>query len=115
MRYKANSFEAKCTITTCECKGCPFNGIEGMCLGCNECIDHKILAPVSKCNILKKGNWSGFGAIALRGSYLICIPMGICDIPTYFYISKEEYDTFDEWKDDTAKLIEIERRRNKSM
>lgn len=113
MRYKENSFERKCIKTECECKKCSFNGVEGMCLGCIECFEYKILAPISKCNIIKKGNWSGFCAVALRDSYMISIPMGICDVPEYFYISKDEFDTFDEWKDDTAKIMEIERRGNK--
>jgi hypothetical protein len=86
-----------------------------MCLGCTECFEHKVLAPVLKCNIIKKGNWSGFGAIALKDLYMISIPMGICDIPEYFYISKDEFDTFDEWKNDSSKILEIEQRENKIL
>jgi hypothetical protein len=115
MKFKANVFERKCSKAECECRNCSFNGVEGMCLGCIECFEHKTLAPVSKCSIIKKGSWSGFGAIALRNSYLISIPMGICDVPEYFYICKDEFDSFDEWKDDAAKLMEIERRENKRI
>lgn len=113
MRYKTNSFERKCIKTECECKKCPFNGVEGICLGCIECFEHKLLAPVLECNIIKKGNWSGFCAVTLKDAYMISIPMGICDVHEYFYISKDEFDTFDEWKDDTAKIMEIEQRENK--
>ncbi len=111
MRYNTSSFITKCIKIECECKNCSFNGIGEMCLCCIECFEHKILAPVSKCSITKKGSWSGFGAIALKNSYLISIPMGICNVPEYYYISKEEFDTFDEWKNDTAKILEIQQRK----
>lgn len=110
MRYKVNTIVRNCIKKECECKSCAFNGIEGMCSGCTECFEHKILASVSECRIIKKGNWSGFGAIALKGSYMISIPAGPCDIPEYFYISKYEFDTFEEWKDDASRILEIEQR-----
>ena len=111
MRYTVNLYERKCPKIECECKSCPFNGIEGMCIGCTECIEHKLLAPVSSCSITKKGSWSGFCAVMLNDLYFISVPMGICDIPEYFYISKEEFESFNDWKEDTAKIIEIQNRK----
>lgn len=113
MKFTVNIFARKCTKNECECKSCSFNGIEGMCLGCNECIEHKLLAPVSNCSIVKKGTWSGFGAIAFNNQYMICVPMGVADIPEYFHITKDEYDTFDDWKDNSAKIIKIQVREGK--
>jgi hypothetical protein len=110
MRYNANSKTRNCLAKECQCKGCPFNGIDEMCLGCNECIEHKQLAPVTNCNIVKKGDWNGFCAIALHDSYMISIPTGIADIPEYFEITKEEFDTFEEWRNNEPKIIEIENR-----
>jgi hypothetical protein len=112
-QYTVNPFERKCLKSECECKRCSFNGIEAMCIGCNEGIEHKKLTPVAKCSIIKRGNWSDFCAVVLYDTYMISIPMGICDVPEYFFISKEEYDTFEEWKDVTSKIIEIETRNNK--
>ena len=111
MRYTVNRIEKECPKSECECKRCSFNGVEGMCLGCIECAEHKILTPVSQCGIVKKGSWSGFCALMLNERYMISVPMGFCDIPEYFYISKEEFDSFDDWKDDTNKILEIQNRR----
>jgi hypothetical protein len=83
-----------------------------MCTGCRECLEHKLLAPVTNCAIVKKGDWDGFCAAALDESYMICIPMGIADIPEYFSITKEEFDTFEQWKHDESKIMSIENREN---
>jgi len=112
MRYKVNSTVRECIIKECQCKRCHFNGIDKMCLGCNECLEHKILAPVTDCSIIIKGDWDGFSAVELYNSYMICIPMGFSDIPEYFSITKEEFDTFEEWKNNGAKIIEIQSREN---
>lgn len=96
----------------CECKSCPFNGADDICLACNECIEHKQLCPVKNCSkLIKRGHWSGFSAVAIRDVYFITVPMGICDVPEYFHISKEEYDDFDNWKNNDKKIIEIQNRK----
>lgn len=110
MRYVVNLLSRECLKTTCECKNCPFNGIPGMCMGCNECLEHKQLAPVTHCDIIKKGDWDGFCAAAYHDAYMIAIPMGIGDVPEYFHITQEEFDTFEQWKNDQAKIMDIENR-----
>ena len=110
MRYKVNPTINNCMMKVCECKECHFNGIDRMCIDCNECLDHKMLIPVRNCSIIKKGDWDGFCAAAVHDSYMICVPMGICDIPEYLSITKEEFDTFEEWKNNESKILEIENR-----
>lgn len=112
MRYSANLTSRECIKAECQCKKCPFNGIAGMCIGCGECAEHKILAPVTNCNIIKRGDWDGFCAVALDDSYMVSIPMGTGDVSEYYWITKEEFDTFEQWKNNELKIIEIENREN---
>lgn len=110
MKFYVNEVLRKCPRDTCECKSCSFNDIKNMCIGCNECIEHKLLNEVTSCSIIKKGDWSGFAAVSLYGMHYISVPMGICDIPEYFEIRKSEYDTFEHWKHNNDKIIEIQNR-----
>jgi len=110
VKYSVNEVLRKCPNDTCDCKSCSFNGIKNMCIGCNECIEHKLLNEVTSCSIIKKGDWSGFAAVSLYGKHYISVPMGICDIPEYFEISKGEYDDFESWKNDTDMILKIQNR-----
>ena len=38
-------------------------------------------------------------------------PMGICDIPDYFPIDNDEFESFDCWKNDDKKILEIQNRK----
>jgi hypothetical protein len=52
--------------------------------------------------MLKKGDYLSVGM--LEGQYCFEILTGICDIPEYYPITKEEFDTFDEWKNNADKI-----------
>lgn len=111
VKYNVNEVLKKCLNDTCLCKSCSLNGIEGMCLGCNECVDHKLLNEVTSCSIIKKGDWSGFVAVSLYGKHYISVPMGIFGVPEYFEIFKSEYDDFESWKNDTDMVLKIQKRK----
>jgi len=104
---KDNTINAKCIKSNmCQCALCEFNGKE-ICLGCNECIEHKLLAPVSNCSkVVKNGDWCGFFVVSVGDKYFMVVPMGICDVPEYFPIDKDEFTNFDKWKNDDKKIIE---------
>lgn len=63
-------------------------------------------------NELKQGAWSGFGAGKLidENGYVVAVPSGICDVPVYYPITYDEFQMFDEWKDNQEKLYTILRR-----
>jgi hypothetical protein len=56
---------------------------------------------------LKTGCSSGFSAGIINSQYAISVPMGICDVPEYYPISKEEFDTFLDWIENNKNLYEI--------
>jgi hypothetical protein len=89
-----------------------FNGIVGMCAGCLECEDHKLLQPVVNCSLIKEGDWSGFLSVKVLDQYYICIATGSCGIPEYHHISEEEYRTFEIWKNEDKKFYEILNRKS---
>ncbi len=90
-----------------------FNGITGLCAGCLECKEHKLLQEVVNCNLIKKGDWSGFLAVKVMNKYYLCITTGSCGVPEYYYITEDEYNTFETWKNNKRKLYEILNRRDK--
>jgi len=53
--------------------------------------------------MLKTGDSLSVGILEER--YCFEILTGICDIPEYHPITKEEFDTFDEWKNNTDKIV----------
>ena len=57
---------------------------------------------------LKIGNWMSVGKFSDR-LYAMEFLTGATDVPEYHKISKEEFDSFENWKD-TDKVIEINRR-----
>lgn len=60
--------------------------------------------------MLKKGVYLSVGM--LEEQYCFEILTGICDVPEYYPITKEEFDTFDEWKDSYDKIVkDIKNRR----
>ncbi|WP_346355276.1 hypothetical protein [Azotosporobacter soli] len=52
---------------------------------------------------LKQGNFDSVGFHG--GQYCFEILTGIFDLPEYYPITKEEFETFDEWKDDVDKIV----------
>lgn len=52
---------------------------------------------------LKQGDFCSVGFH--EGQYCFEILTGIFDLPEYYPIAKEEFDTFDEWKADTVKIV----------
>lgn len=53
--------------------------------------------------MLKKGDFLSVGMI--EGQYCFEILTGFCNIPEYYPITKEEFDTFDGWKSNTGKIV----------
>ena len=53
--------------------------------------------------MVKKGNHCSVGTI--DGKYCFGILTGICDLLDYYPITKEEFATFEQWKDDTNKIV----------
>lgn len=53
--------------------------------------------------MLKKGDYLSVGILGEQ--YCFEILTGVCDIPEYYPITKEEFDTFDEWKNNTDKIV----------
>lgn len=54
----------------------------------------------------------GISVGTIGGQYCFEILTGICDVPEYYPISKEEFDSFDTWKSDTEKIVkDIKNRR----
>lgn len=109
MKHYVNNIARSCLMTTCQCKSCTFNGLKGMCMGCNECTEHKLLTPVIECSILKQGDWDGFNVTNLFGCYYMSIPTGICDIPEYYRISEEDYNTFEVWKNNDLRILKLQK------
>lgn len=52
---------------------------------------------------IKKGIYDNVGFH--EGRYCYEVLTDIFDLPAYFPITKEEFDTFDEWKNDTNKIV----------
>ncbi|WP_066498275.1 hypothetical protein [Abyssisolibacter fermentans] len=57
----------------------------------------------------KAGNYLSVGIFGKQFAFEILT--GFCDTPEYYPISKEEYDSFDEWKEDVSKMPEIKNRK----
>lgn len=53
--------------------------------------------------MLKEGPYSSVGIFAEQ--YAFEILTGICDVPEYYPITKEEFDTYDEWKENYDKVV----------
>ncbi|WP_435921382.1 hypothetical protein [Paenibacillus sp. DYY-L-2] len=49
-------------------------------------------------NMLKEGRYQSVGI--LEEKYVFEIKTGIADVPEYYQITKEEFDTYDLWKDE---------------
>lgn len=59
---------------------------------------------------LKFGCYCSVGL--LNEKYVFEILTGICDAPEYYPISKDEFDDFDNWKDNTEHVVkEIKNRK----
>ncbi|NWL86537.1 hypothetical protein DMN77_02855 [Paenibacillus sp. 79R4] len=59
---------------------------------------------------LKEGPYSSAGIFGEQ--YAFEILTGICDVPEYYPITKEEFDTYDEWKENYDKVVsEIKNRK----
>lgn len=48
--------------------------------------------------VLKKGRYQSVGI--LENTYVFEIKTGIADVPEYYRITKKEFDTYDQWKDE---------------
>ena len=53
--------------------------------------------------MLKEGPYSSVGIFAEK--YAFEILTGICDVPEYYPITKEEFDTYDEWNENYDKVV----------
>ena len=53
--------------------------------------------------MLKEGPYSSVGIFAEQ--YAFEILTGICDVPEYYPITKEEFDTYDEWNENYDKVV----------
>ena len=62
---------------------------------------------------IKLGNYCSVGKINNRYAFKIITSAN--SIPEYYPISKEEFDTFEEWKNDIGKIVKDIKNRNEGI
>jgi len=92
----------------CNKKNCPFsNEYEQIC---PKIIEDRIELNYKDYKRIKIGNYCSAGMFNKKHAFEILT--GICNIPEYYPISEEEFDTFDKWKNDIDKIVKDIKNRN---